>query len=160
MRTLGTISPDLSPSVIVRNVVSETSSGEASPTDTKHPTTKRSSRSNVGLNFTITPAQPGTVDSASSSMDFTSAHVSGPSVNRALAGEGIFSPIPSRATSPELATARRRSRAPSNATASAASLELSSTSSSFIDLGDSTVIVPNQDTDGLRRRATQAEQRL
>ncbi|KAH7108526.1 hypothetical protein BKA62DRAFT_682479 [Auriculariales sp. MPI-PUGE-AT-0066] len=148
MRTLGNISPDLPPSVIVRNIASDQSSAETSPTESTskdpfRPHEKRqTSRSTHGLNLKITPTQ------ADSTSYFGGAHLSDHSVNRALAGEGIFSPIPSRATSPVSSTTRRRSRAPSNATVSS--------SSSYVDLAESTGTL--QSVDALRKRTAHTEQ--
>ena len=127
MRTMGTISEDLPPSVIVRNVGSapDESSAETSPTEPTHkgdplrPRAKRTaSKSSLNLNLAITPAQGGSGSSlstgSSNSGFYGSGGLNGQSVHSGLAGEGIVSPIVSRAASPELS--RRRSRAPSSAT--------------------------------------------
>ncbi|KZV97770.1 hypothetical protein EXIGLDRAFT_832660 [Exidia glandulosa HHB12029] len=140
MRTMGTISADLPPSVIVRNVASD--EHEQSKTSSK-PTSRRPTGSH-GLNLSITPASdPSSYDSehAARHMFYGSP---GEHSNAALAGDGIFSPIISRAASPEIFV-RRSSTGPEPSTSS------SNSSSSFVDLGASSSNL--SPVDGLRKRA-------
>lgn len=124
MRTMGTISADLPPETVVRNVAADAHDKDQA---VHAPVAKRRQSGALGLQLSITPAdgQPEVHESVygSGGTSPLSEHLHS---NSALAGDGIFSPIVSRAASPELV--RRKGSVAGS----------SSASSSFVDLGSLT----------------------